>query len=95
MADSNSLTVQNGEATPFQFQVVVGTNNYTQQVAGGGSWVVPTTIPCDQWFTVTVSDSAETLSYKVLNATTVIFAADTLACPAGACEGGCQVNEST
>ncbi len=95
MADNNSLTVQNATTSSYQFQVTFGTQVYTQQLAGGASWNVPATFPCDQWFNVTVSDSAETLSYHVLNATKVIFDADTLGCLAGACEGGCQVNEST
>ena len=95
MADNNSLTVQNATTNSYQFRVTSGTGVYTQQVAGGASWAVPATFPCDQWFTVTVSDAAETLSYQVLNATTVIFDADTLGCLAGACGGGCQVNQTT
>jgi len=95
MAENNPLTVQNASSTSFQFKVTFGANVYTQQVAGGASWTVPATFPCDQWFNVTVSDSAETLSYQVLNAVTVIFDADTLGCLAGACQGGCQVNQST
>ena len=95
MAENNSLTVQNAAPTSFLFKVTFGSNVYTQQVAGGGSWTVPATFPCDQWFNVTVSDAEETLSYQVLNAVTVIFDADTLGCLAGACQGGCQVNQST
>lgn len=94
MAENNPLTVQNASTTSYQFQVSFGSNVFTQQVAGGASWVVPATFPCDQWFTVTVSNAAESLSYQVLNATTVLFDADTLGCLAGACEGGCQVNQS-
>ena len=95
MAENNSLTVQNATPTSYRFQVTFGTSVYTQEVAGGASWVVPATFPCDQWLTVTVSDAEESLSYQVLNATKVIFDADTLGCLAGACEGGCQVNQST
>lgn len=95
MAENNPLTVQNATTSSYQFQVTFGGNVFTQQVAGGNSWAVPATFPCDQWFTVTVSDSEESLSYQVLNATTVIFDADTLGCLAGACGGGCKVNQST
>jgi hypothetical protein len=96
MAENNSLTVQNATTTSYQFQVTFGSDVYNQQVAGGGSWAVPATFPCDQWFTVTVSPGSEdALSYQVLNATTVIFDADTLGCLAGACGGGCKVNQST
>ena len=94
MAENNSLTVQNATTTSCQFQVTFGTSVYKQEVAGGASWVVPATFPCDQWLTVAVSDEEESLSYQVLNATKVIFDADTLGCLAGACEGGCQVNQS-
>jgi hypothetical protein len=95
MAESNPLTVQNATTTSNQFQVTFGEDVYTEQVAGGDSWTVPATFPCDQWVTVTVSDSEQTLSYQVLNATTVIYDADTLGCLAGACGGGCQVNQTT
>ncbi|HEV7239280.1 MAG TPA: hypothetical protein VGQ36_08580 [Thermoanaerobaculia bacterium] len=95
MAENNPLTVQNATTTSYQFQVSFGGDVFTQDVAGGDSWVVPATFPCDQWLTVTVSDQEESLSYQVLNAVQVIFDADTLGCLAGACEGGCQVNQSS
>jgi len=57
-------------------------------------WAVPATFPCDQWVTVIVSNAQESLSYQVLNAKQVIFDAQTLGCLAGACGGGCQVNQS-
>jgi len=95
MAENNPLTVQNATTASYQFQVTFGANSYNQQVAGGGSWVVPATFPCDQAVTVTVSNSVETLSYQVLNAIKVIFDAQTLGCLAGACGGGCQVTQST
>jgi hypothetical protein len=95
MAENNPLTVQNATTTSYQFQVTFGKDVFNQQVAGGDSWAVPATFPCDQLVTVTVSDSEETLSYQVLNAIKVIFDADTLGCLAGACGGGCQVNQIT
>lgn len=95
MAENNPLTVQNATTSSYQFQVTFGANVYNQQVAGGDSWKVPATFPCDQWFTVTVTDSEESLSFGVLNATQVIFDAETLGCLAGACGGGCQVNQSS
>jgi hypothetical protein len=96
MAENNALTVQNATSTSYQFQVTFGSDVYNQQVAGGGSWDVPSTFPCDQWFTVTVGPGTpDVLSFQVLNATTVIFAAATLGCLAGACGGGCQVKQST
>jgi len=94
MADNNPLTVQNASTSSYQFQVSYGGSTQTQQVAAGASWNVPVSIPCDQWFTVIVSNSQETLSYQVLNAVKVIFDADTLGCMAGACQGGCQVNQT-
>jgi len=93
MAENNPLTVQNATSSSYQFQVTLGANSFSQQVAGGASWQVPATFPCDQQITVTVSDSAETLTFLVLNATQVIWDAETLGCLAGACSGGCQVQQ--
>ena len=95
MAENNALTVQNATSSSYQFQVTFGGNTFTQQVAGNSSWDVPATFPCDQTFTVTVSDSDETLVFQVLNAIQVIFDAETLGCLAGACGGGCTVTEAT
>jgi hypothetical protein len=94
MAENNALTVQNAASSAYQFQVSYDGNSYNQNVAAGDSWDVPATFPCDQWFTVTVSDSNESLTFQVLNATTVIFDAETLGCLAGACAGGCTVNQT-
>ena len=93
MAENNPLQVQNASTGSFNFEVSFGGNNYSQNVAGGTTWNVPATFPCDQSVTVTVSDPVETLTFSVLNATQVIWDADTLGCLAGACEGGCQVNQ--
>ena len=94
MADNNPLKVQNATTSSYNFEVSYGGTNYSEAVAGGATWDVPATFPCDQSVTVTVSDSDETLSFSVLNAIQVIWDADTLGCLAGACEGGCQVNQN-
>jgi len=93
MAENNPLTVQNATTSSYQFQVTFGGSSFSQQVAGGDSWQVPATFPCDQQIAIAVSDSVETLNFLVLNAKQVIWDAETLGCLAGACSGGCQVQQ--
>ena len=94
MADNNPLTIQNATTAAYQFEVGFGGDMYNMEVMGGESWNVPATFPCDQWVSVTVSDSAESQMFQVLNAKQLIWDANTLGCLAGVCGGGCKVSEN-